>query len=79
MKKKTLNHLQFKKTTISHVSGKLTGGLLIEDGDPTVLNTQNCQSVQICTADCNTREAICRTLICNTVINCAPFTLACRL
>lgn len=74
MKKKKLNHLPFKKMTISRASGKLTGG----DGAPTALNAQNRQTASPCTLLCDTRNPECITLLCDTRgVNCVPFTRAC--
>ena len=77
MKKKKLNQLRFKKTIISHATGKLTGGLEVGPSDPTVLATANCPTRFGCTFTCSVQVG-CPSLICdNTIRGCIPLSDVC--
>jgi len=54
MKKKKLNQLQFKKTTISHMNGHLKGGFRFSDGcSATCVQSEECTQDPLClTQDC---------------------------
>ncbi|WP_340064733.1 hypothetical protein [Ascidiimonas aurantiaca] len=77
MKKKSLNRLHFKKTIISHATGRFTGGLEVGPSGPTVLATANCPSRLGCTFTCSVQVA-CPSLACDqTLQGCAPLSNIC--